>query len=45
DQMWSEETKKGLVVKMTFDGDKIIKREEFKTFTPNIGQPEIVDKF
>jgi len=42
DQMWSEETKKGLVVKMTFDKDgNIIKKEEFKTYTKNIGQPEI----
>lgn len=40
DQMWSEETKKGLVVKITFDDSKkIIKREEFKTYTPKIGQP------
>ena len=39
DQMWSEETKKGLVVKMTFDGKEIIKKEEFKTYTPVIGQP------
>jgi poly-gamma-glutamate synthesis protein (capsule biosynthesis protein) len=48
DQMWSEETKKGLVVKMTFDppsgeaGAKLIKREEFKTYIPKIGQPEIL---
>lgn len=47
DQMWSEETKKGLVVKMTFDlpaqagGKVIIKKEEFKTYTSKIGQPEI----
>lgn len=42
DQMWSEETKKGLVVKMTFEKDKIVKKEEFKTYIKNIGQPEIV---
>jgi len=42
DQMWSEETKKGLVVKMTFEGKDLIKREEFKTYTPKIGQPEII---
>ena len=42
DQVWSEETKKGLVVKVTFDEDgNIIKKEEFKTYTKNIGQPEI----
>lgn len=42
DQMWSEETKKGLIVKMTFDGTSLIKREEFKTYINSIGQPEIV---
>lgn len=42
DQMWSEETKKGLVVKMTFDGKNIVKREEFKTYINKIGQPEII---
>ncbi len=43
DQMWSEETKKGLVVKMIFEGKELIKREEFKTYTPKIGQPTISD--
>lgn len=49
DQMWSEETKKGLVVKITFDppngetGAKIIKTEEFKTYIPKIGQPVLQD--
>lgn len=42
DQMWSEETKKGLIVKMTFDDKSLVKREEFKTYIKNIGQPEIV---
>ena len=37
DQMWSEETKKGLVVKMTFNDTEIINREEFKTYTPKNG--------
>lgn len=45
DQMWSEETKKGLLLKITFDppngetGAKIFKTEEFKTYIPKIGQP------
>lgn len=39
DQMWSEETKKGLVVKMTFDGKDLVKQEEFKTYISKIGQP------
>jgi poly-gamma-glutamate capsule biosynthesis protein CapA/YwtB (metallophosphatase superfamily) len=42
DQMWSEETKKGLVVKMTFEDKKLVKREGFKTYTTLIGQPEII---
>jgi len=44
DQMWSEETKKGLVVKMTFEGKELVKREEFKTYIQNIGQPIIIDE-
>ncbi len=50
DQTWSEETKKGLLVKMTFDppygetGAKLVKTEEFKTYTPKIGQPIIIDE-
>lgn len=49
DQMWSEETKKGMLVKFTFDppnGEaraKIVKVEEFKTYISKIGQPEIVE--
>lgn len=42
DQMWSEETKRGLIVKMTFEGKDLIKKEEFKTYMPKIGQPEII---
>jgi poly-gamma-glutamate synthesis protein (capsule biosynthesis protein) len=44
DQSWSEETKKGLVVKMTFDNEEIVKREEFKTYIPQKGQPIIIDE-
>ncbi|AKM83345.1 hypothetical protein A2422_00635 [Candidatus Woesebacteria bacterium RIFOXYC1_FULL_31_51] len=43
DQMWSEETKKGLVVKLTFDRTNLVKKEEFNTYIKSIGQPEIVD--
>jgi poly-gamma-glutamate synthesis protein (capsule biosynthesis protein) len=48
DQMWSEETKKGLIVKITFSSPneenrtQIIDREEYKTYIPKIGQPEII---
>lgn len=43
DQTWSEETKKGLVVKMTFENKDLVKCEEFKTYTPKIGQPVLQD--
>lgn len=43
DQMWSEETKRGLVVKITYDGKEIVKKEEFKTYIPKIGQPVLHD--
>ncbi|MEK7168580.1 MAG: CapA family protein [Patescibacteria group bacterium] len=43
DQMWSEETKRGLVVKITYDGKEIVKKEEFKTYIPKIGQPLLQD--
>lgn len=42
DQMWSEETKKGLIVKMIFEDGKLIKREEHRTYISKIGQPEII---
>lgn len=41
DQMWSEETKKGLIVKMTFKDTNLVKKEEYKTYIKTIGQPEI----
>ncbi|WKZ25625.1 MAG: CapA family protein [bacterium] len=42
DQMWSEETKKGLLVKFTFEDGKIVNRQEYKTYISKIGQPEIL---
>lgn len=42
DQMWSEETKKGMVVKMYFENGKFIKDEKLSTYTRKIGQPEFV---
>ena len=42
DQMWSEETKKGMLVKLTFDDNKIINEEFINTYIENIGQPKIV---
>ena len=43
DQMWSEETKKGLIVKLTIEKDKIIERDLLNTYIISLGQPEIVD--
>lgn len=42
DQMWSEETKKGMIVKLTFEGNKIVREEKIPIYIKNIGQPEIV---
>jgi len=41
DQMWSEETKKGMLVKLTFEEGKIINEEFINTYIENIGQPKI----
>lgn len=42
DQPWSEETKKGMVAKITFKDKKIIKSEFTKIYIPNTYQPELV---
>lgn len=43
DQMWSEETKKGLIIKLTLDFQgKIMKEERFPTYSESPGQPELV---
>ncbi len=42
DQMWSEETKKGLAIRLTFDGVKIVKEEKLPTYMKQTGQPEWV---
>jgi len=41
DQMWSEETRQGLVVKLTFSGKNLIKQEQFTTKIFDYGQPAI----
>ena len=43
DQMWSEETKKGMLVKLTFEEGKIINEEFTNTYIENIGQPKIIN--
>lgn len=43
DQMWSEKTKEGLIVRFTLEGNEIIKTEEFKVKIEDFGQPYLVD--
>jgi poly-gamma-glutamate capsule biosynthesis protein CapA/YwtB (metallophosphatase superfamily) len=40
DQMWSEETKKGLAVEITFEGKQIVKEKQFPVYIRQLGQPE-----
>ncbi len=42
DQMWSEETKKGVIGKYFFDGPNFVNVEFVKTYIKDYGQPEIV---
>lgn len=42
DQMWSEETRKGLLVKLTFSGPKLMKQEQFPVKIFDYGQPTLV---
>lgn len=42
DQMWSEETRKGLLVKLTYHGKNLKKQELIHTYIKEIGQPTIV---
>lgn len=44
DQMWSEETKKGMVVKLTFTRHKLIKEDKMYTYMSSWSQPEIVSE-
>ena len=43
DQMWSEETKKGLVVILEYDGEKIVGEERLHSYTRLRGQPEFIN--
>ena len=42
DQMWSEETKKGMIVKLEIGNNGIVKEERINTYIRNTGQPEIL---
>jgi len=39
DQEWSAETKKGLAVRLTYDGSSLVKTEELPVLIQNYGQP------
>lgn len=43
DQMWSEKTRHGLAVRLTFDGKNIVKEELLPTYIKERGQPEWVN--
>lgn len=42
DQMWSEETKKGMAVRLTFENGKLTKEEQLPTYMFKTGQPEFI---
>ena len=43
DQMWSEKTREGLLVKLTFEDNKIVKEEFIKTYMEEWAQPKLVN--
>jgi len=42
DQMWSEETKKGLMMKLTFKDGVLVKEEKLPVYISSLGQPEFL---
>jgi poly-gamma-glutamate synthesis protein (capsule biosynthesis protein) len=43
DQMWSEKTKEGMLIELTFDGTELIGERFIDTYIENLGQPRVVD--
>lgn len=43
DQMWSEETKKGVIGKYTFEDGKLVDKEFIPTYIKDYGQPIVVE--
>lgn len=43
DQMWSEETRKGLVVSLKYDKGKLVSEEQLQVYMQNWAQPEWVE--
>lgn len=44
DQMWSQKTREGLVVKLTFRGSEIVKEERLPVFMSSWAQPEFISQ-
>ncbi len=44
DQMWSEETRKGLAVRLTFEGKKLIKEDLLPCYMSSWAQPEFIER-
>lgn len=42
DQMWSEQTKTGLLIKLTFKNGEIVEEERINTYMENWAQPKVV---
>lgn len=42
DQMWSEETKKGMAIRLTFEGKNIVKEEFLPIYMSSWSQPEFI---
>lgn len=43
DQMWSEQTKKGMLVKLNFEKGKLVDYEEFPVYIHKVGEPVLVE--
>lgn len=44
DQMWSEETKNGLLVELEFDGKNLVNEKKIPIYIEKTGQPKIFDE-
>jgi poly-gamma-glutamate synthesis protein (capsule biosynthesis protein) len=42
DQMWSEETKKGLAIRLTFKDGVLVNEEQLPVYISSLGQPEFI---
>ncbi|KKS79951.1 MAG: SH3 type 3 domain protein, partial [Candidatus Woesebacteria bacterium GW2011_GWC1_43_10b] len=43
DQMWSQKTREGLAIKLTFKDGRIVKEEKLPIYMKNWSQPEWVE--